>query len=100
MTQKNPYCTSDIIVGLTIPIEFFQYSSMGPNVNILSNFISVAGSTLNSDWEKIMDIRDGVFWIIVYDIYALVGIWIIFVLLHTCRFYKKFPNNNFLGLIK
>ena len=52
-----------VLAGMLV--EFFQYITTGPPFEDYSFEIHVIGNTLSMDLEEVLDLRDGLFWIIV-----------------------------------
>ena len=46
-------------------IEFFQYITTGPDFSEYAFSLSVIGNTLAADVEEIVDLKDGLFWVVV-----------------------------------
>ena len=69
---------------------------MGPNVNILSSFVANMGNVFRSEIEQLVDIKQGVFWIVLYHVYAFVALWLFLILLLTLKVFERFPTSGFL----
>jgi len=79
LVERTNYNISDLIIGATIPIEFFQYSSLGYNTDTLIGIYELVGKVLSGDLDKFEAIKDEFFWLIVYHYYAIVALWLILI---------------------
>ena len=68
-----------MIIGATIPMEFFQYSSLGYKTDTLMGVYVILGKVLNSDLEKLIDPDGDIFWLIFYHCYGLVALWLVLI---------------------
>ena len=53
------------MLSLGISIEFFQYITTGPDFSTFALPLHVIGNTLTADVEELIDLKDGLFWIVV-----------------------------------
>ena len=79
LTERTNYNSSDLIIGATIPIEFFQYSSLGNNTDTLIGIYVIVAKLMRNDLDKFETIENMFFWLIVYHCYALVALWLILI---------------------
>ncbi|CAG9319127.1 unnamed protein product [Blepharisma stoltei] len=76
LKEKQEISFPDLIVAITIAIEFFQYASMGPNISYLSSVMNNFSNSLTLELTNIIKLKNGVFWIIVDAVYGLILLWI------------------------
>ncbi|CAG9318585.1 unnamed protein product [Blepharisma stoltei] len=88
--EKQEMSVDDFIVAITIPIEFFQFASMGPYYlpSLISTFINI--STV--DLEEVFKLRDGGFYIIVDIVLAWIGVWIIFCVVVLLKLHDRWED--------
>ena len=77
LTERTNYNSSDLIIGATIPIEFFQYCSLGYNTDTLIGIYVLVAKVMRNDLDKFETIENEFFWLIVYSCYALVALWLV-----------------------
>ncbi|CAG9332857.1 unnamed protein product [Blepharisma stoltei] len=77
LITKEEMSIQDLIVGLTIGIEFFQYAAMGPSFKAINTFLSDLSGLLSMKLEDVIKLKNGVFWIVVDFVFGGIGIWVI-----------------------
>ncbi|CAG9315213.1 unnamed protein product [Blepharisma stoltei] len=92
MKAKEEISLQDFIVGATIAIEFFQFSSMGPDYGSINSFLSGIGETLSLDLGNFVKLSNGVFWAICDVILALSMAWIILCITVFYRLDEKYNH--------
>ena len=80
LTERAMYSTGDILLAVTILLEFFMYNAMGPDTAILSELFADIGEAVSVNLEFV-DLKDGVFWRVVYGMYGAVFLWVVCLLL-------------------
>ena len=48
---------------------------MGPDLNSLNHVISYIGAAVSVDLVPLLEMKDGVFWNILYITYGIVAVW-------------------------
>ncbi|CAG9319119.1 unnamed protein product [Blepharisma stoltei] len=97
LKQKEEISLQDTVVAISIVIEFFQYSSMGPNFSILSPFIANFSGAFSLNLGDIIKLENGVFWILVDIVFGGILLWAILCAVILLRLDEKW---NFLSVIK
>ncbi|CAG9332931.1 unnamed protein product [Blepharisma stoltei] len=93
LTVKEEISMQDFIVGATIVIEFFQFSSMGPDFSPINSTLAGISSLFSLSLDNILKLRNGIFWIIVNAVFGSIGLWVILCLVVLLRLDEKFPTN-------
>ncbi|CAG9332927.1 unnamed protein product [Blepharisma stoltei] len=91
LTTKEEICMQDAIVAGTIIIEFFQFSSMGPDFSAIDSTLAEISGTFSLSLDHILKLRNGIFWIIANAVFACIGLWIILCSVVLLRLDEKFP---------
>ncbi|CAG9332923.1 unnamed protein product [Blepharisma stoltei] len=91
LTVKEEICLQDIIVAVTIIIEFFQLSSMGPDFSPINSTLAGISNFFSLSLDNILKLRNGVFWIIVNAVFGSIGLWVILCSVVLLRLDEKFP---------
>ncbi|CAG9319672.1 unnamed protein product [Blepharisma stoltei] len=92
LKEKKEISLQDIIVGATIAIEFFQFSSMGPDYSFMSSFLYDLSNAMSLSLGSILKLENGVFWIVVDGVYAGIVSWIILCAVVLFRLDEKWQN--------
>ncbi|CAG9319088.1 unnamed protein product [Blepharisma stoltei] len=92
LREKQEMSPQDFIVGLTIVVEFFQLASMGPDFSVISPFLYEASNTFSLDLGNIIEMKNGIFWIIVDGVYAGIFVWNILCIVVLFRLDEKWRN--------
>ncbi|CAG9332933.1 unnamed protein product [Blepharisma stoltei] len=93
LTAKEEISMQDFIVGATIVIEFFQFSSMGPDFSPINSTLANISNYFSLSLDSIFKLRNGIFWIIANAVFGSIGLWVILCLVVLLRLDEKFPNN-------
>ncbi|CAG9331452.1 unnamed protein product [Blepharisma stoltei] len=80
LVTSEEISVADLIVGITIAVEFFQLLSMGPDIRPLNSFIADIGDALSLDLESFVKLENGVFWWIAIVVIVLCALWVVFCL--------------------
>jgi hypothetical protein len=60
---------------LTMAIEFIQATAMGPSIKTLLNILYIVGMALSMDLSDVLDLKNGVFWVVVDVFFGLVFLY-------------------------
>jgi hypothetical protein len=97
LTERQLLGQNDLIVMVSIAIEFLQYCAIGPDFNSISDVISEMGKGAAVDMDEFVNLTDGVFWVVLYFVMALSSIWvgtsIIVILKIDLKYDTKFCRN-------
>ncbi|CAG9332922.1 unnamed protein product [Blepharisma stoltei] len=91
LTVREEICLQDIIVAVTIIIEFFQLSSMGPDFSPINSTLAGISNFFSLSLDNILKLRNGVFWIIVNAVFGSIGLWVFLCSVVLLRLDEKFP---------
>jgi hypothetical protein len=64
MIGKHEISIYDVILMIAIFVDCFQFASMGPSFRSLSSFLSSLGDAISLDLSELVDLNDGVFYIL------------------------------------
>jgi hypothetical protein len=67
----------DFMLILSIVIEFFQYLSLGPDLNFVSPLLATLGKSTTIDLDKLVSMNRGVFWGVLQGILGLCLAWFV-----------------------
>ncbi|CAG9332921.1 unnamed protein product [Blepharisma stoltei] len=93
LEAKKEISLQDFIVGATMFIEFFQFSSMGPDFSPINSALASVSDTLSLSLDHIIKLKNGVFWIVVNAVFGSIGLWVILCSVILLRLDEKFPHN-------
>ncbi|CAG9332926.1 unnamed protein product [Blepharisma stoltei] len=91
LTIKEEICVQDVILAGTIIIEFFQFSSMGPDFSAIDSTYADISDSFSLSLDHILRLRNGVFWIVANAVFASIGLWVILCSVVLFRLDEKFP---------
>ncbi|CAG9319078.1 unnamed protein product [Blepharisma stoltei] len=92
LKERQEISVQDLIVEATIGIEFFQFSSMGPDFSPINGFLANISSSLSLNLENILKLENGVFWYIIEVVYGSIILWLILCIVILFRLDEKFPH--------
>ncbi|CAG9332940.1 unnamed protein product [Blepharisma stoltei] len=92
LTAKEEISTQDFIVGATIVIEFFQFSSMGPNFSPINSTLAEVSYAFSLSLISILKLENGIFWIVVDSVFGAIILWVILCLVVLLRLDEKFQT--------
>ncbi|CAG9319089.1 unnamed protein product [Blepharisma stoltei] len=95
LKDKQEISPQDFIVGATILIEFFQLASMGPDFSVISPLLYEASNFLSLDLGSIIEMKNGIFWIVVDGVYAGIFAWNILCVVVLFRLDEKWKRIEF-----
>lgn len=85
LTQKHPIMTEDVLVLFAVVCDYFQFAAVGPNLANLSHLAMSASAALGYDMERLINITNGVYWIVLDTALALVVVWTLICFLKFTR---------------
>ncbi|CAG9319091.1 unnamed protein product [Blepharisma stoltei] len=92
LKEKQEISPPDFIVGATIVVEFFQLAAMGPDFSVISPFLFTASNFLSLDLGNIIEMKNGIFWIVVDGVLTGILVWIILCVVVLFRLDEKWKN--------
>ncbi|CAG9318589.1 unnamed protein product [Blepharisma stoltei] len=92
LEEKKEISTDDFIVGATIPIEFFQFVSMGPNFSVFGSILSNLSSMSTIELEDVIKLQNGVFWIITDIVLVCIAIWAVLCVIVLLRLHERWEE--------
>ncbi|CAG9319080.1 unnamed protein product [Blepharisma stoltei] len=92
LKDKQEVSFPDVIIGATIVIEFFQYSSMGPNFSMISPFLAEISNPFGLELQNIIKLKNGVFWVVVDIVFGSIVIWITMCMVILFRLDEKYAR--------
>lgn len=85
LTQKEPIMIEDVLVLFTVLCDYFQFAAVGPNLANLSSFMMSLSASAGYDMEKLINITNGIYWVVLDVALALVLVWTMICLLKFTR---------------
>ncbi|CAG9319671.1 unnamed protein product [Blepharisma stoltei] len=92
LKEKEEISFQDFVLGFSIAIEFFQYTSMGPDYSFMSSFLYDISNILSLSLGSVLKLENGVFWIVVDGIYAGIAVWIFLCAVVLLRLDEKWQH--------
>jgi hypothetical protein len=68
---------------------------MGPKFSSLSGFVFTVGSALSVNLEEIIEMKEGVFWIILMTVQINCILWVLMAVVIIWKFDLRFENSDF-----
>ncbi|CAG9331430.1 unnamed protein product [Blepharisma stoltei] len=78
LTKSEELSIADMIVGITIVVEFFQLLSQGPDIRPLNSMLDDIGDAVSLDVKGLLKFENNIFWWFYTAIIILCGLWCIF----------------------
>jgi hypothetical protein len=100
LTVREPYSQSDIVLMVTIGVEFAQAITFGPDLNSLDSFIGDLGDMVSVDLDDLVDLKNGLFWTILHIVHVLVVIWAFSYLFIALKLTARMPNSSIISNIR
>jgi len=75
LTKKEPIMTEDVLVLFTVLCDYFQFAAVGPNLADLSHFMMTISASVGYDMDKLINISQGIYWVVLDVALALVFAW-------------------------
>lgn len=75
----------DVLVLFTVLCDYFQFAAVGPNLAGLSHFMMSLSASMGYDMDKLVNITNGVYWVVLDVALALVFVWTIICFLKFTR---------------
>ncbi|CAG9319135.1 unnamed protein product [Blepharisma stoltei] len=97
LKKKEEISVPDLIVGISIIVEFFQYTSMGPETSIFSSIVSKFANSLSLNLDDILKMENGVFWVVVEIVFGGIGLWAVLCAVVLLRLDEKW---QFISIFK
>ncbi|CAG9319094.1 unnamed protein product [Blepharisma stoltei] len=89
LNKKEEISMQDMVVGITIAVEFFQYAAMGPDFSLISSTLSKVSDAFSLNLDDLLELKNGVFWIVVNIVFGGIGLWIVLCLVVLLRLDEK-----------
>ncbi len=77
LTDLQEMSINDIVIMVIIVTDFFQYMAMGPDFSSLSGFISELGAAFSVDLGSLVEMKEGMFWLVLDVIITLCFTWLL-----------------------
>jgi hypothetical protein len=72
-----------------VPLEFFQYTSVGPNPAQLSGLVATLSSSTALELEEILNIKGDFYWTLLRIVLAVLGVYLLLSMLKLTKLEKK-----------
>ncbi|CAG9334708.1 unnamed protein product [Blepharisma stoltei] len=92
LKEKQEMSLQDIIVMITIGIEFFQFAAMGPDIAPINSFLAKISSSLSLSLENIFALQKGIFWILINGVFGAILFWLVLSLVVLLSLDEKYPK--------
>ncbi|CAG9334731.1 unnamed protein product [Blepharisma stoltei] len=92
LKEKQEMSLQDIIVEITIGIEFFQFAAMGPDITPINSILAKISSSLSFSLENIFALQKGIFWILIDGVFGAILFWLVLCLVVLLRLDEKYPS--------
>lgn len=89
------YSSADLLLTVTLVIEFCQYITTGPDFSQFAYALYVIGNTLSADLEEIVILKDGLFNMVVDVCMGLTALLVILYIFKVSGIKKRYPNNYY-----
>ena len=92
LKNRVEFSQADLLLTVTIAIEFFQYITTGPDFSPYAYSLSVIANTLAMDIEEVVPLHNGLFWILVNICICLTGAIMILYLFNVTKLESRHPT--------
>ena len=89
LATKQEMSADDVLQLAGVPLEFFQYSSVGPNPAQLSGLVATLSSSTALELETILNIKGDFYWTLLRIVLAVLGVYMLLSVLKLTKLEKK-----------
>jgi hypothetical protein len=94
LQTKRPIGINDYVVLFIVLVDFFQYCVMTPDLESLNEIIYKTSQIFSIDFPGLVELKEGVFWMLLISIFAVVFLWLILGAIIIFRLDLRFQNSD------
>jgi hypothetical protein len=94
LTTRHEISFNDGVIIVVVLVDFLQYLAIGPSFNSISSAITDLSKATSVNLEGLIDMNDGMFWLILNVVYALCFLWFVCGVVVTFRIDLRFESSS------